>query len=118
MSLEENHIIPGFENRLAAYVDDSANSWWVGQTQFWIVTLLCMTWPYRWYFKYKSGKTNYTVSKKIYLNRPEVNVGRDVMTYDKDVAQLTSEENANSENDNESGRAAQQRADRLTTIQV
>ena len=123
MSLEENHLIPGFEKRLAAYVNDSANSWWVGTPQFWITAMLGITWPYRWYFKYKSGKTSYTVSKKIYLNRPEVVTGNGVMTYDQGAAQLVSTENANSDGDNdaeESRKDAKRKthAERLTTIPV
>lgn len=48
MSFEECALIPGFEKRLAAYVDESARSWWIGHTQFWIATLLMLTWPYRY----------------------------------------------------------------------
>ena len=43
MSFREEQFVPGYEKRLAAYVDDSANSWWVGHIQFWIASLLDLT---------------------------------------------------------------------------
>ena len=94
MSFREEQFVPGFEKRLAAYVDDSANSWWVGHAQFWIASLLDLTWPYRWYFRYKSGKTFYTISKKIYLSRPKVSSGHDVMDFQADTVELPIQRNA------------------------
>ena len=119
MSFDEDQIIPGFEKRLAAYVDESANSWWVGKCQFWLASLLCLTWPYRWYFRYKSGKTSYTVSKKIYLNRPADRTGNDVMSYRADAVQLPTRGSSdiNEESDKDT-KIQTERDDRLTTIPV
>ena len=117
MSFREEQFVPGFEKRLAAYVDDSANSWWVGHIQFWIASLLDLTWPYRWYFRYKSGKTSYTISKKIYLSRPEVGTGNDVMNFQADAVDLPIKRNETAD-DNSTTQSESKKQKRLTAIPV
>ena len=52
-----------------SYTDESANSWWIGQPQFWIASVLALTWPYRWIFKNNTTKTVFIVKKKIYVTK-------------------------------------------------
>ena len=58
--------IPGLKKRISAYVDLRVKPWWIRPLYFWIATLLQMTWPYRWLFRAKTGKSYYALKKKMY----------------------------------------------------
>ena len=61
-----NREIPGLNKRISAYVDLKVKPWWIRARYFWLATLLMMTWPYRWLFRAKTGKSYYILKKKIY----------------------------------------------------
>ena len=61
-----NKEIPGLNKRISAYVDLKVKPWWIRARYFWLATLLMMTWPYRWLFRAKTGKSYYILKKKIY----------------------------------------------------
>ena len=42
----------------------------VGEAQFWIASVLGLTWPYRWLFKCLTAKEHYTVTKT--FSKPSV----------------------------------------------
>ena len=50
--------IPGLTKRFSAYVDLRVKPWWIRPLFFWLATLLQMTWPYRWLFRAKTGKSH------------------------------------------------------------
>ena len=58
--------IPGLKKRISTYVDLNVRPWWIRTGYFWLATLLMMTWPYRWLFRAKTGKTYYILKKKMY----------------------------------------------------
>ena len=58
--------IPGLKKRISAYVDSRVKPWWIRPLFFWLATLLQMTWPYRWLFRAKTGKSHYALKKLIY----------------------------------------------------
>ena len=58
--------IPGLTKRISAYVDLRVKPWWIRPLFFWLATLLQMTWPYRWLFRAKTGKSHYALKKLIY----------------------------------------------------
>ena len=58
--------IPGLKKRISAYVDLRVKPWWIRPLFFWLATLLQMTWPYRWLFRAKTGKSHYALKKLIY----------------------------------------------------
>jgi hypothetical protein len=65
-----SRTVPGFEKRLAAYVDASAKAWWINSPCFWLSTVLWFGWIYRLVFNYSTAKTTYDVIKLIYVNQP------------------------------------------------
>lgn len=67
-SLEKE--VEGFEKRLAAYTDKGEKPAWVSSAFFMLATFLCLSWPYRWAFNAITSKTEFTVSKLVYLSRP------------------------------------------------
>ena len=58
--------IPGLMKRISAYVDLRVKPFWIRPRFFWIATLLQMTWPYRWLFRFNTAKTHYALMKKMY----------------------------------------------------
>ena len=58
--------IPGLKKRISTYVDLNVRPWWIRTGYFWLATVLMMTWPYRWLFRAKTGKTYYILKKKMY----------------------------------------------------
>lgn len=58
--------IPGLKKRISAYVDLRVKPWWIRARYFWLATLLMMTWPYRWLFRARTGKSYYILKKKMY----------------------------------------------------
>ena len=58
--------IPGLTKRISAYVDLRVKPWWIRPLFFWLATLLQMTWPYRWLFRAKTGKSHHALKKLIY----------------------------------------------------
>jgi len=63
--------VPGFEKRLAAYIDNREKPWWVSSAFFMVASFLFLSWPYRWAFKSITSKTQFAVSKLVYNNCPE-----------------------------------------------
>ena len=53
----------------------------MGKAQFWIASVLGLTWPYRWLFKCLTDKTQYTVKKKFYHDKPQEMVEYDIRMY-------------------------------------
>lgn len=70
-----NHV-PGFQKRLAAYTDSKYKPWWINWYVYLAATVLLVGWPYRWIFNAVTHRTRYTVSKVIYVGRPEGEEGR------------------------------------------
>ena len=58
--------IPGLKDTFLGFVDLRMKPFWMSPLFFWVAALLQMTWPYRWLFRAKKGKINYTLKKKIY----------------------------------------------------
>ena len=61
--------IPGFVERIAVTSDENGKvPEWMTTIRFTWFTVLLMTWPYRWMFKRKTGKTTYNIKKSIFVN--------------------------------------------------
>ena len=59
--------IPGFVERIAVTSDENGKvPEWMTTKRFTWFTVLLMTWPYRWMFNHKTGKTTYEIKKSIY----------------------------------------------------
>ena len=59
--------IPGFVERIAVTSDENGKvPGWMTTEIFFFCTCALMTWPYRWMFNYKTGKTTYEIRKKIF----------------------------------------------------
>ena len=92
MDASEDMGVPGFEKRVAAFVgENTAPPWWMKMPYYWLAVLLGVTWPYRWYFIAKTGKTYYTIIKKFYVTRPEVD-SEDIRPYDTEVGETSERE--------------------------
>ena len=59
----------GRTNRCTAFQNCCAY-WMVGEAQFWIASVLGLTWPYRWLFKCLTAKEHYTITKT--FSKPSV----------------------------------------------
>ena len=62
--------VDGFIERLSAYSHSSQKSWWMNSSCYYISSLLCCTWPFRWLYKACTSKAKYTLTKKVYLREP------------------------------------------------
>ena len=63
--------IPGFVERIAVTSDENGKvPEWMTTIRFTWFTVLLMTWPYRWMFNHKTGKTTYNIKKSIFVNPP------------------------------------------------
>ena len=61
--------IPGFVERIAVTSDENGKvPEWMTTKRFTWFTVLLMTWPYRWMFNHKTGKTTYEIRKSIFVN--------------------------------------------------
>ena len=59
--------IPGFVERIAVTSDENGKvPGWMDSAIFTFFTILFLTWPYRWMFNYKTGKTTYEIKKKFF----------------------------------------------------
>ena len=67
--------VPGFEKRLAAYTNNRVKPTWVSSVFYTVATLLCLSWPYRWAFNSITSKTEFAVSKLVYIRRQEQDSG-------------------------------------------
>ena len=62
-------FIPGFVERIAVTSDENGKvPEWMATKRFTWFTVLLMTWPYRWMFNHKTGKTTYEIKKSIFVN--------------------------------------------------
>ncbi len=70
---------------------------------------------FRWYFQYNTGKTAYTISKKVYLSRPDVTSsgGHGVVAFSADAARRSEMDASANRNAPSAGRE-----NRLTEIAV
>ena len=69
MTFVEERTIPGFEPVFTAYTDESCTtSCWIGQPQFWIASILGLTWPYRLLMWRKTGVTFNKVRKSVFVS--------------------------------------------------
>ena len=64
--------IPGFVERIAV-TSDGKIPYWMDSTWFFVATLFLMTWPYRWYFTYKTKKNHYNIEKRIFIRNQTSN---------------------------------------------
>ena len=62
--------VKGFEKRLAAYTDAGNKPGWISSVWYWLATAFCLGWPYRIMFNRTCGKTEYSVVKFIFSNKP------------------------------------------------
>lgn len=58
--------IPEVKTRIMGCVGSQPRPFWMRPRFFYIATLLCMTWPYRWLLMVKTNKIHYTMIKHIY----------------------------------------------------
>ena len=59
------------------------SSWWIGHHQFWIASLLSLTWIYRLAFNLATAKTEYCVEKEIFVTKPvRIADNREIHEYD------------------------------------
>ena len=56
--------IEDFMERLSSQTNRSC---WMGLTPYWIASIFCMTWYYRWLLRFQTRKVNFTIVKKVYL---------------------------------------------------
>ena len=63
--------IPSFKEHVVLAKGSSELPWWYGSGFFYLAMLLGMSWPYRLMFRGASGKAEYNVSKKIFLQSME-----------------------------------------------
>ena len=66
----KSSTVDGFEKRLAAYTGNGNKPCWISSLWYWLATFLCLGWPYRIAFNRKTGKTEYSVVKTIFINTP------------------------------------------------
>ncbi len=71
VSFSHQDVIPGFKKRLCAYTDIHMKPCWMNTGCFWLAALFGLGWPFRWLFRWKTKKADYTVRKEIYLHRPQ-----------------------------------------------
>ena len=62
--------VDGFIERLSAYSHSNEKSWWMNSPCYYISSLLCCTWPFRWLYRKCTSKATYTLSKEVYLREP------------------------------------------------
>ena len=56
-------------------IRETCTPWLIGKTQFWIASLLGLTWPYRCLFKCLTYKVRYTIEKRFYIEKPGGDLG-------------------------------------------
>ena len=69
MDFTEDKSLAGFEPMFTAYSDESCSRYWIGEPQFWIVSILGLTWPYRLIMWRKTGIVFFQVTKSIYVSQ-------------------------------------------------
>ena len=90
MDFTEEKEIPGLETMFTAFTDESCRSCWIGEPQFWIASILALTWPYRWILKLRMYKTSFVIKKRVYNSKPEVSSGvRDTRKYKEPIVEHT-----------------------------
>ena len=70
MHFSEEKTIPGLEQTISSYTDESCRSLWIGEPQFWIASILALTWPYRWLFRLRTAHSSFVITKVLYRTRP------------------------------------------------
>ena len=68
MTVTEVRDIPGFKKQLVVFTN---KGFFIGEMQFWIASVLALTWPYRWILQLLTTKVKFTIQKKVYLSQPE-----------------------------------------------
>ena len=71
MHFSEEKTIPGLEQTISSYTDESCRSLWIGEPQFWIASIFALTWPYRWLFRLRTAHSSFVITKVLYRTRPE-----------------------------------------------
>ncbi len=62
--------VPGYKKRMAAFIDPNTKPWWMGLPMYWLSSVLCFTWPYRWLFRWATGSTHFNLTKTVYMTQP------------------------------------------------
>ena len=68
VTVTEVRDIPGFKKQMAVFTN---KGFFIGESQFWIASVLALTWPYRWILQFLTTKVQFTIQKKVYLSHPE-----------------------------------------------
>ena len=87
MHFSEEKTIPGLEKTITSYTDESCRSSWIGEPQFWIASILALTWPYRWLFRLRTANSSFVIKKILYRTRPTAQ--GDVKVYKESVVEHT-----------------------------
>ena len=59
--------IPSFVEHITLSKDSSGAPFWVGKCWYIMISLIGLSWPYRWMFRAATGRAEYNVTKKIFL---------------------------------------------------
>ena len=70
MHFSEEKTIPGLEQTITSYTDESCRSFWIGEPQFWVASVVALTWPYRWLFRLRTAHSSFVITKVLYSTKP------------------------------------------------